>query len=472
MAGVEIDLLAISRGLVIAPAGCGKTQLIADALGRHAGDKPILVLTHTNAGVASLRGRLDRAGVRPGSYRLATIDGWAIRLISTFPERAGHNPSIITRARPSYPAIREAAFGLIKAGHIDDILAASYDRLFVDEYQDCSIRQHYVVGWAAKTLPTVVLGDNLQSIFGFGDDRLALWQDEVLKFFPLVGELSTPWRWINAGSDALGEWLLALRAELIAGRPIDLRTAPAGVEWVPLDGTHDGAIRLQAGAVDAPGDTKVLIIGDSTDPRGQRRFASQIPGAVTVEAVNLQDLTDFGGNLDLNSANALRTVANFAESLMSAFSADELVNNVRGLRDGAVVRAPTDIETQAMLFEKERSCERAGELLAAINRAGGVRCYRPNVLYAAQRALQLCASAGGPSFGEATVTIREQTRLIGRPLAKRSVGSTLLLKGLEAEISVTLNADGLDAKNLYVAMTRGSKRLLVCSRSPILNPGA
>ena len=62
---VEIDLRAIERGTVTAPAGCGKTQLIAHALAGHRGNKPILVLTHTNAGVAALRGRLDRAGV-PG----------------------------------------------------------------------------------------------------------------------------------------------------------------------------------------------------------------------------------------------------------------------------------------------------------------------------------------------------------------------------------------------------------------------
>jgi DNA helicase-2/ATP-dependent DNA helicase PcrA len=55
MAAAEIDLRSISRGLVIAPAGCGKTQLITDALARHGGSKPILVLTHTNAGVAALR---------------------------------------------------------------------------------------------------------------------------------------------------------------------------------------------------------------------------------------------------------------------------------------------------------------------------------------------------------------------------------------------------------------------------------
>ena len=79
---VEIDLRAIARGTITAPAGCGKTQLIAHALASHRDAKPILVLTHTNAGVAALRGRLDRAGVPTGAYRLSTVDGWAMRPIS------------------------------------------------------------------------------------------------------------------------------------------------------------------------------------------------------------------------------------------------------------------------------------------------------------------------------------------------------------------------------------------------------
>jgi DNA helicase-2/ATP-dependent DNA helicase PcrA len=66
--------------------------------------------------------------------------------------------------------------------------------------------------------------------------------------------------------------------------------------------------------------------------------------------------------------------------------------------------------------------------------------------------------------------MREQNRLLGRPLPKRAVGSTLLLKGLEAEVAVILNADALDSRNLYVAMTRGSKALAVCASSPILDP--
>ncbi|WP_197706421.1 hypothetical protein [Magnetospirillum sp. 15-1] len=53
---------------------------------------------------------------------------------------------------------------------------------------------------------------------------------------------------------------------------------------------------------------------------------------------------------------------------------------------------------------------------------------------------------------------------------KRAVGSTLLLKGLEADVVVVLNAHTLNAKNLYVAMTRGSRLLTVCSPRPELKP--
>lgn len=470
MAAAEIDLRSISRGLVVAPAGCGKTQLITDALARHAGSKPILVLTHTNAGVAALRGRLDRVGVRPSAYRATTLDGFAIRLISTFPQRAAHDPRIINAVRPNYEAIRDTAARLVAAGHLNDILAASFSHLFVDEYQDCSIRQHSLVTWLAQSLPTAIVGDPFQSIFGFGGDPLANWQTDVVPFFPVAGELATPWRWINAGADDLGNWLLAIRPDLATGKPIDLRAAPSGVEWVQLDGRRDDSLRQAAAAVHAPGETKVLIIGDSTDPRGQRRFARQVEGAVTVEAVDLRDLTDFGGALDLASPDALSVVADFAENLMSAFSADDLVRSVAAARAGKLGRALSDIEQAAVKFDASRSLAGVADLFAAINRAGGVRCYRPAVLAAAQRALQLAASAGGPSFRDATVTIREQSRLIGRPLARRSVGSTLLLKGLEADISVVLNAGVLNARNLYVAMTRGSRRVVVCTPTPILNP--
>ena len=57
---------------------------------------------------------------------------------------------------------------------------------------------------------------------------------------------------------------------------------------------------------------------------------------------------------------------------------------------------------------------------------------------------------------------RHNRPIAGR-LQKRAVGSTLLPKGLEAEVAVILNPIPMDAKHLYVAMTRASHRLVFCS---------
>jgi DNA helicase-2/ATP-dependent DNA helicase PcrA len=468
----EIDLLAINRGTVTAPAGCGKTHLIAEALTRHGDGKPILVLTHTNAGVVALRGRLDRAGVPARAYRLSTIDGWAMRLISTFPARSAHNADLLQLANPrnDYPNIRDAAAKLLRAGHVNDILAASYARLIVDEYQDCSVRQHAVVGYAAQILPTCVLGDPMQAIFGFGGDDLANWDDNVCTYFPVVGELSTPWRWINAGSEPLGHWLLDVRGKLLRGEPIDLRAAPAGVNWVELNGTEDHQRRLLAARVRPPGgDGHVLIIGDSMNPDGQRQFASQTPGAITVEAVDLKDLVAFARDFDLNAPNALERLATFAQSVMRNVGAADLVRRVHSLQRGTARNPPTDAEAVALSFVRTPSYRVAVDVLVEIGKQGGVSAHRPAVLRASIRALQLCEGTEGLSFHDAAIRTREENRLVGRPLPKIAVGSTLLLKGLEAEVAVILNAGLLDARNLYVAMTRGSKVLTVCAPSPILN---
>src|SRR5690606_175775 len=131
--------------------------------------------------------------------------------------------------------------------------------------------------------PTCVLGDPLQAIFGFGTDGLADWNRDVLSYFPSAGELDTPWRWINAQAEPLGQWLLEVRAQLLQGQPIDLLQAPQGVEWIHLDGTDDDNRRLQAARANPPGDVgSVLVLGESTSPPSQQRIASQTPGAVMV----------------------------------------------------------------------------------------------------------------------------------------------------------------------------------------------
>lgn len=469
---VEIDLLAVDRGIITAPAGCGKTHLIADALMRHDGGKPILVLTHTNAGVAALRSRLDREGVPSSQYRLSTIDGWAIRLAKTFPQRSGIDPTalLLNNRKRDYPLIREAAWRLLEGRHIDDVLAASYDRLIVDEYQDCSQRQHGLVYHAGEALRTVLLGDPMQAIFGFGDP-LPDWHEQVCKHFPVVGELRTPHRWIRVGEEQFGRWLLDIRKVLETNGNIDLAgSIPKNVTWIPLYGdARDHAARLAAGRCSAPGDEKVLIIAESTKPSAQQAYASQIPGAVTVENVDLTDLTSFADSFDVRAANAVQHLISFAGSVMVNVGASGMITRLATLRAGRAKRAASNAEAAMLRFEDERTYAAAGAALAAINEEGGVRSHRPAILRGAYNVLKICDSTG-VSPAEAATTVREQTRLVGRPLAKRTVGSTLLLKGLEAETCVVLETEKMNANHLYVAMTRGAKRLIICNRGNTLSP--
>jgi UvrD/REP helicase N-terminal domain len=468
----EIDLLAVERGSITSPAGCGKTQLIANALARHTGPKPILVLTHTNAGVGALRARLDKAGVPHARYRVATLDGFAIRVIRTFPKRSGHDPAILELANPrnDYPAIRDAAVAVVEAGHLKEILPSTYARLFVDEYQDCSLVQHALTVAAAKVLPTCVLGDPMQAIFGF-NGLLVDWNDDVHAAFRPCGELATPWRWINAGERAFGQWLLMIRKQLLLGSTIDLAAAPENVTLVLLDGEDDYETRLRACRSMAPTeDGCVLILADATKPKQQRRFASQTPGAVVAENVDMRDLVDFAEALDLDDRDVLGTVVNFASSVMINVGGDDLLARVESLKSGRTRRAPSETEKAALEFSQAPSYAGAGNLLAAISRDAGVRTHRPPVLRGCHKMLQLCAVEEGPTAYEAAVQVREQARVIGRPLAKRTVGSTLLLKGLEADVAVILNPELMDRQHLYVAMTRGARKLVICSDSHTLHP--
>ena len=473
MADMSSGLSDLRTGAVVAPAGCGKTHLIAEALRHHEAAKPVLVLTHTNAGVAALRSRLDRAGVVSSRYRLATIDAWALRLLSTFPKRSGVSDEVLRVERPSqhYPRLRRLTVDLLAEKHLDDILAASYDRLVVDEYQDCNVRQHEIVVHLSRILSTVILGDPMQAIFTFGGS-MPDWQDEVLTHFPLAAQLDIPWRWRNAGTEDFGQWLLNARQALEAGHQIDLRAAPPEVTWVHLDGSEDRARQIIAAKTKATMDGgAVLVIGDARNPASQQRLAAQIPGAVTVEAVTLGDLTDFASGLDFDEPDALRMVVEFADRVMAGVGPEEFLQRIAALMEGTPETRSTMVEQAALQFVEDPNPKGAAALLGAIGAQAGVREHRPTVLRACLQALQACALTPGLSFEDAAIAARERGRLLGRPLPARAVGSTLLLKGLEADVAVILDADGLDgAKNLYVAMTRGARRLVICSKSPVLSP--
>jgi DNA helicase-2/ATP-dependent DNA helicase PcrA len=173
-----------------------------------------------------------------------------------------------------------------------------------------------------------------------------------------------------------------------------------------------------------PGDT-VLIIGPSRFPQSQQQFASQTPGATTVEAVDLRDLTRFARNIDFNGSEALEESLQFASSLMTGVDRSQLLRRVQLLETGRNRKEPSVVEVTALAFKRDPGSTSLVGLLNALALQSGSRVFRPTIFKACVQALEMTGEIG---FYDAAVRVREQNRVYGRSLPRRAVGSTLLLK--------------------------------------------
>jgi hypothetical protein len=132
---------------------------------------------------------------------------WCIRFVQAYPASAGLR--LDPDCDPPWPSVRAAAARLLGHAFAGIILAASYGRVYVDEYQDCNVEQHAVIEALAKHISTRVVGDPLQGIFAFGDQQngIVSWPRQVCVAFPLDDSKQWgPKRW--AANPALGEFVV------------------------------------------------------------------------------------------------------------------------------------------------------------------------------------------------------------------------------------------------------------------------
>lgn len=82
--------------------------------------------------------------------------------------------------------------------------------------------------------------------------------------------------------------------------------------------------------------------------------------------------------------------------------------------------------------------------------------------------LKSSSAPGRPfTFHEAAIKVREPGQVAGRIVPGRAIGGTLTLNGLEADIVVVLDAKPITLGTYMLTMTRGAKRLVICSREPV-----
>jgi hypothetical protein len=458
-------LEGIGRGRIEAAAGCGKTEAIVRLTAELRGQRT-LILTHTLAGVAALRRRLNAANVPSSRYKLSSIDAWCVRRVGEFPLRAGPLPDA-SNAALFYLEVRAACIHLLEGHSIDAALRATYGRVFVDEYQDCGQDQHAIVCNLADLLPTFVFGDPLQAVFNFPRAPVISWEQAVAPAFPLVESLDHPWRWVRVGADNLGQWLVRARAQLQDGTGIDLQNLPDGCEWRQLTGNvaQDTQMVRNATSYWRRNEGSVLIMASPTEPHRHSDLARSGEGMQVVESLDLR--TVFQGVARLEQAaegQRLRPLLELAHSVMTGISVDSLLRRCVSLRGGRARTPATPDEAAALAFEAEPSWNQAGVALRGWSAQVGRRIFRREVLRMLLECLSMTTFGRHPTLVDALSAARERRRHQGRSTTTRAVGSTLLLKGLEADYAVLMDLDRLSAAHVYVALTRGTRGMLVLSR--------
>ena len=96
----------------------------------------------------------------------------------------------------------------------------------------------------------------------------------------------------------------------------------------------------------------------------------------------------------------------------------------------------------------------------------GVRIFRRELAWAVLDTLRDVGSRPMDKLHAALRTRRNLTSHVGRRLARCTVGTTLLLKGMEFDHAIVIHTGGergFSGNDLYVGLTRGSKSLTVLS---------
>lgn len=452
-----------SKGYVIAPAGYGKTHLIALAVRAASGRQ--LVLTHTFAGVNSIKTKMTALGVPSSMYQVDTIASWSLRLCLAYPKTSGWCTD--SPADDQWNQLYASCSELLRRSFIRRAVASTYAGLYVDEYQDCSELQHSLVCNLAEFLPCRVLGDPMQSIFDFDDAKPVDWETSVYPTFECLGELDIPWRWIE--NPRLGAWLRDVRNKIQAGQRIDLlnNRPPCVIRYrIEPDNLEKKQYSSLYGLLNHNESVIALLGGDQQSKNKTHLLARKMAGKFS----SIEEIEGKGLHTFLKQMHGAKTTqkgfllaVEFAKKCFTGVSNVLTAGTKRG--EFAVLRKGTKYPSLLLAANAYLEDPTSWNLMKffvelKVNPATGA--YRRDLLNRLLQILRLHGENSGITLIEAGKIYQRDMRHMGRPTKhKKLIGTTLLVKGLEFDHAVVLDADSLDAKDLYVAMTRGTKSLTI-----------
>jgi len=449
------------RAVLVAAAGCGKTHIIAESIKFTKGKQ--LILTHTHAGVHSLRNKLKKLNINPNKYRVETIAGFALRYARSYPvtcafQILNEDESII------YENLYSAAYNVIKNQAGRKIICTSYSGLFVDEYQDCTLEQHKLVLLLSELLPTRILGDPLQGIFDFREG-IVDWSRDINPYFNLLPELSIPWRWVN-NNKSLGQWLINVRKIILNNETISLYKSdlPNKSYWYPKK------CQIKALKNWSYGNTIGIVKFDNI----AHSIAAKLGGMYnSMEEIERKSLFEFLNKFEIGTnREKVFAVLRISFKCMTKVGSDiKLI--IQCIEKEAIFHGKKHHDLFMIIdtYIKTGHYHLLSKILDYIGFIEGAKIYRKELWSDIKKLfVSLALNPNESIISLARKQIEMYSNKGCRHIYNKTISRPFLIKGLEFNHAILLDADALKPKELYVSLTRGSSYLTILSKEQILKP--
>lgn len=468
------NFVSNSKSMLIAPAGFGKTHCIGQCLTYLSGKQ--LILTHTHAGVASIKEKLKKLNIKSDLFQVETITSLAQKYVLSF-DTSGMIPEQGSSEYYRYIVLK--FIELLEFSQISNIIKISYEGLFVDEYQDCTTDQHELILTLAKFLPTRILGDPLQGIFGFGGDILVNMDNDLdmQDFSSSRFELKEPKRWEDS-NPLLGIDLKEIREKIKNKSSFNLQNYKSiETHCFPENDKYKSRTAYNQLIWKLGSEKSILIIHPiSVGVTPRLKLLEKFPNLYfLVEAIDDKDFYEISELLDKCDHNSiLKTIIKVSFKLFSKtplhywFNTDTFkLKKKQNEHDKQIAKVLQDTFNSYVVNPSKKNMMK---IFVQISELPKMITYRKELLRSMLNALVI-ASDNELTVLESMKQIRNKTRIVGRSVQGRCIGTTLLTKGLEFDTVLLLDADKMESpKHLYVAFTRAKKRLIVVAKSSIIQP--
>jgi len=493
------NFISKKKSLLIAPAGYGKTHTISECINFVPDNEKQLILTHTHAGIASIKQKLKKLNIPKSKFHVETIMGFAQKYVLAY--YVGTVPEIDDKEQDYYAFVLREGIKLFCLKSVQKVLSVSYQGLFVDEYQDCTVLQHELIMQLSKLFPTRILGDPLQGIMDFNGDLVDLYKDLVE--FTIAPELDTPHRWFSNGNNReLGITLKEIRNTLLKEGQIVITLSGLEHKNLYYVNVQDGDIYNSTSNY-RKGLNKLIL-----NPENKKEYESLLilipeytedgrkKGNVR-ERAKLKNSIDYSKKLNLIEAiddktfySLAKKVDSLAESIQRSrkktkkikteiidpifiakhvniwFSSatDELTKKSNEDED----KLSKKIENRIDKFIESPSVSNILELILFLKNEMKFKTVRQEVLSSLIKAMNI-AILEDITVYEGMISHRNIIRKVGRKVIGKCIGTTSLTKGLEFDTVAIMDAHKFDCpKHFYVALTRASKKLIIFSESELI----